>query len=241
MTALIYRILCLLLMASTCYPMLLGQSVAPSANYLEETILVKPLSSQSEENWKAETKDIIYFTEKRKKQVQEKKAPPILDDAGARALSIFILIVLGIIVVYFLLRQLLGMSQPSKNKKIAEHEGLAISLEKIEENLHEVVLSDYIQEAISAGHFVLAIRLYYLDVLKTLSSQRQIKWKRDKTNKDYLYEMQQSPFFVDFQDLTRIFEQCWYGNQPMDALTFQAIEPQFQHFMLALEPSKSSR
>jgi hypothetical protein len=93
--------------------------------------------------------------------------------------------------------------------------------------------SDYerrIQEAILAGQYRAAIRLYYLQTLALLAERHQIAWKMDKTNHDYLLELAGSPHRNGFADITRAFEYAWYGGMPLDGAAFQQAQTLFRQY-----------
>ncbi len=147
---------------------------------------------------------------------------------GSVVMKILIVIIAGI-ALFILIRLLLGLNSP-KNKKI-KHKVVALDIAKIEENLYESDLKDYIQQAIAQENFALAVRLYYLEVLKTLSLNNAIKWKKDKTNRDYLIEMLKSPLYKSFTEITFIFERIWYGDNDINHNEFKLIEPMFKDFI----------
>ncbi|MBI1225852.1 MAG: DUF4129 domain-containing protein [Bacteroidetes bacterium] len=97
-------------------------------------------------------------------------------------------------------------------------------IDKIEENLHEAELLDPIQRAIAAGDYPMAVRLYYLAVLKELSLKNHIQWKRDKTNGTYLRELAGSPLFATVQEVTLAFERVWYGKVALTRSDFDQLE-----------------
>jgi len=190
--------------------------------------------------WERVTKDIDYSsdTAKERKKKDEKKreqggeagggSSRFFEGGNASGIMKFIIIVLAVVVVALLLRSLLGLNKP-KNKKIKKVQ--AIDLERIEENIHEANLDDFIRQALEQQNFALAIRLYYLAILKELSLKNTIHWKKDKTNKDYLREMRQSDLFGDFRELTAIFERVWYGESPIQAREFHQLEPRFRRMI----------
>ena len=98
------------------------------------------------------------------------------------------------------------------------------------EDIHDIDYERQIQDAIAAHQYRLAVRLYYLYVLKTLSDSKQIDWKIDKTNHDYLSEMTGSPLSQPFSEMTRAFEYAWYGDRPLDETAFQRVQHSFQQF-----------
>lgn len=137
--------------------------------------------------------------------------------------------ILGIVVLVGLLVLLIvkmaggGDLFGPKNSKLKPAVSQA-ELDKIEENLHEAELLDPIQRAIAAGDYPLAVRLYYLSVLKELSVRNHIRWKRDKTNGAYLRELAGSSFFPTVQEVTLIFERIWYGKVELTKADFDQLE-----------------
>lgn len=110
-------------------------------------------------------------------------------------------------------------------KKLAKRD--EITLENIEENIHETELDYFIRKAKEQGNFALAVKLYYLSIIKELSVKKYIKWKRDKTNREYLQEIKQTDFHNPFQDLTYLFEIIRYGDGSIDEQEFYLVEPKF--------------
>ena len=129
----------------------------------------------------------------------------------------------------------------AKNKKIKRTTEEKIDIQKIEANIHEADLDYFTRQAKEAGDYNLAIRLYYLAILKELSLQKAIKWKVDKTNREYMQELRASAHFADFRSLTYVFEQAWYSNRLLDAASFEQLEPSFRSFIDGLTtPEKAT-
>lgn len=137
--------------------------------------------------------------------------------------------ILGIIILVGLLVLLIvkmangGPLFGPKNSKIKPSVSQT-EIDKIEENLHEAELTDPIQRAIAAGDYPMAVRLYYLAVLKELSLKNHIRWKRDKTNGVYLRELAGSPLFATVQQVTLAFERVWYGKVELTRPDFDQLE-----------------
>ena len=138
-------------------------------------------------------------------------------------LVIGILIALVFVILYFMLGKD-NLFKP-RSKKI---EALDLkSIEQIEENLEEYDVSHYLQQAIDNNQYRIAIRLHYLLIIKELSARKFIRWKRDKTNRNYLYETQDYPFANNFKMSTNIFEQIWYGERDVTEGDFTMIHSHF--------------
>ncbi len=115
------------------------------------------------------------------------------------------------------------MLQAPRNKQIAR-DGVEITLDNLDEYLHESDLDRFLREALAQRNYSLAVRLYYLQIIKNLSEKNAIKWSREKTNRDYLREMRGHSLAEPFREATRIYERVWYGNQALSAAEFAALE-----------------
>lgn len=142
-----------------------------------------------------------------------------------RAFAIIFLIAVAALVIIYILN---GQISTKANPKVKRRE---ITLENIEENIHETELERFIREAIQEKNYALAIRLYYLSVIKELSLKKRIKWKRDKTNGAYLRETRGSDVFTAFRELTNIFERIRYGDGQVQQEDFLNLEPKFKQLI----------
>ena len=136
-----------------------------------------------------------------------------------------ILAAIAALVIYLLMKaEVLTFLFPKK----AQSGGL--EYENLGENIHEINFDAAVDEAVNQRNFRLAVRLLYLQTLKHLTDAGRIDYKPDKTNRQYVYELVNSPYQVDFENLTRQFEFVWYGNFPVDEAQFGPIRHQFQAF-----------
>jgi hypothetical protein len=105
-------------------------------------------------------------------------------------------------------------------------------IHRVEQNLHKSDMEILIDNTLSEGNYMMVTRLYYLWAIKELSNKRLIKWKRDKTNRDYLRELRKTDLHKPFREVTRIFEEVWYGNRAeLGKEPFQAIEGKLKSFV----------
>lgn len=147
---------------------------------------------------------------------------------GLSGFSKIVLLILAVVGLAIFIRFLV-LSREEKvktNVKLSEANAHEV-LEHIEQNLDKANIASYIDQAINNGQYSLAIRLYYLDVVKALSGKNVIRWKKDKTNNDYIAEAKPSPFGNDFEAITRGFERIWYGNMILNQSDFNHIQPGF--------------
>lgn len=159
---------------------------------------------------------------------QERNSVQVNPELAAGILKFLAIVVLAVVLA-LILRGVLGLESSPRNKKIEpEGEESVISLEKIEENIHESNLDAYLRRALEQEEYALALRLYYLSILKELSIRKKIRWRREKTNRQYILEMKASPLSEAFEEVTRIFERAWYGNRSLGRSAYQALEPKFR-------------
>jgi len=97
------------------------------------------------------------------------------------------------------------------------------------ENIQELEIDAMLRNALAAGNYRLAIRIYFLGLLKKLDSGGHIRWKKDKTNRDYLSELYLAKhYFEEVQRLTLDYEQVWYGEHDLTLQHYQDVITSFQ-------------
>lgn len=129
------------------------------------------------------------------------------------------------LVIYLLTKaEVLGFLFPKKAQSSE------LDYENLAENIHEIDFDTAVDEAVTERNFRLAVRLLYLQTLKRLTDAGRIHYKPDKTNRQYVYELANSPLQADFEILTRQFEFVWYGDFPVDEARFGQLRQQFRQF-----------
>lgn len=125
------------------------------------------------------------------------------------------------------------MLQEPRNRSILRaKDGVEITEANLDQYLHETDLERFLRAALANGNYALAIRLYYLQVIKDLSERGAIKWAKEKTNRDYLREMRNHTQHDAFRTATRTFERVWYGNGGLSSDEFARMEPQFKSLLV---------
>ncbi len=92
-----------------------------------------------------------------------------------------------------------------------------------------------IQQALGDKNYRLAIRYYYLHILKLMSDREIIDWQLQKTNDDYLNEIDKQDIKRSFTKITRLYDHIWYGNFDIDQPKYQRAETAFTHLQKNLE------
>jgi hypothetical protein len=174
------------------------------------------------EKWEELTNDLDYPVSSR--PIEEEETRPARNWGPALKVAA---VIVSVALIAFMLSQLLSgksLFSPA-NRKIQTD--LHISLEDIEDNLLEADIPDHLREALRAGDYKMAIRLHYLALIQSLAHRRLIRWEREKTNGDYLRELQAHPLFADFREMTLVFERIWYGDRAVSEPDYRAIEARF--------------
>ncbi|WP_130734570.1 DUF4129 domain-containing protein [Flavobacterium sp. J27] len=128
-------------------------------------------------------------------------------------------------VIYLLVKLLVGQEGQwlfSKNKK------KIIVSEMVEENIHTINFNDIISKSKANKEYRVTIRYYYLWLLKSLSDNEIIEWDIEKTNSDYLYEIQSQIVRDNFKYLSYIYDYIWYGEFEINENDFLKAETVFQ-------------
>lgn len=103
----------------------------------------------------------------------------------------------------------------------------SILLTEDEEIINNKNINDLIEQAIKQKNYRLAVRYYYLLVLQKLQEKDLIEWQQQKTNEDYIKEIQQKTLIDKFKNLTYLYDFVWYGNFEINELEFAKVEANF--------------
>ncbi|KAB1067379.1 hypothetical protein F6U93_11070 [Tamlana haliotis] len=99
------------------------------------------------------------------------------------------------------------------------------------ENIENADIETLIKQAEKDTNYRLAIRYYYLLVLKTLSLNNLIKFEDDKTNAEYLSELHNTKLDKDFGYISYLYNYIWYGEFPLDIDSYNKAKSNFNNFL----------
>lgn len=211
--------------------------------YLESDLSKKEISKDT---WKAATEGLDY-TKKNKKKKKEPRdrsnrrrnnREPIFNpfdfSNGAADFFRFLFVLIAVSVGAFILFRIMGGKVILSNKRVRQSTDFNIE-ELDEETIKETELDRYLREAIQKKDYRLAIRIYYLEVLKQLTISRFISFKKDKTNREYINEMRPSTHYEGFREITLAFDKAWYGEKDITSNDFDAVSPKFQSLIKAVQ------
>ncbi|WET03782.1 DUF4129 domain-containing protein [Flavobacterium sp. YJ01] len=136
-----------------------------------------------------------------------------------------IAILVVIIVVYFIAK---NISNQEGKWIFGKSDKKTIFYSDAEKNIHLLDFEKLIKESIQNGEKRAAIRYYYLWLLKVMAQHNYIEWDIEKTNSDYLYELQQTAHKEEFTYLSYLYNYIWYGEFEIDDIRFNSTENRFK-------------
>lgn len=139
-----------------------------------------------------------------------------------------VLAVLAIVlVIYFIAKALINKEGQWIFGKNANKKNIIYS--DAEKNIHLLDFEKLIKESIDSGERRIAVRYYYLWLLKVMAQNHYIEWDLEKTNSDYLYELKQASHREEFTYLSYLYNYIWYGEFEIDENTFKKTENRFRN------------
>jgi hypothetical protein len=174
--------------------------------------------------------------EKNKADAPIKNMPTIPWDSSVLHIIAYVIVIALILgIVYYFTKDL---RFSARVKPVAQP---AQDLAATVENIEHIEVATALQKALAEGNFKLAIRLYYLDLLKKLNERAYIVWKKDKTNHNYLMELYTKGFyFDDIRKLTLAYELVWYGEHTLQNETYQKLFSEFEAIFQKINTSAAA-
>jgi hypothetical protein len=172
-----------------------------------------------------------YVPEKKKEvkeQVQNNARGPSFFDSKGFSIFLWVIVIgafLGIL-VWFL--QTNNLIQSRQNRKVNQQSSAAE--EEMGDNIFEMKFPTMIERAKQSGNYALAIRLHYLQTIRSMNDKGLIQYKLDKTNMDYIFGLYNTAHYDSFFAITRMYEFAWYGEYPVDINQYEKIESKFNQF-----------
>lgn len=127
---------------------------------------------------------------------------------------------LFILIKFFLNVNATGLVHSKTNNAI-------VALSEEEHIIKNEDIDQLIQNALKENNHRLAIRYYYLLILRQLSDKKLIDWQLQKTNDDYINELQKEEIKNPFSHITLLYDYIWYGNFAIDEAKFRKAESKF--------------
>lgn len=191
------------------------------------------------EKWKDLTRNLDYNEkeeppppppEEEKPRPEPLKMPSLKIESDAVKTVLFVLLisVLATFIIWALLQRPESVPKDDDKSLLWEEEPNVkeIKVDAFRENLNKLLAEkDYRR----------ALRVYYLLMLKLMDEKKLIDWKIEKTNAEYLYELNDQAFIDTFRQITLTYEKVWYGEKTYSEATMMDYLHIFETFSKELE------
>jgi len=141
---------------------------------------------------------------------------------------VLLLILLFILIKFFLNVNANALKQAKKNEAL-------VALSEEEHIIMNEDIQQLIQQALQDKNYRLAIRYYYLYILQLMTDKKIISWELQKTNYDYLNEIEVQELKRPFSTITRWYDYIWYGNFDIDETKYKKAETDFESLQKTLK------
>lgn len=132
---------------------------------------------------------------------------------------------IALVALYFILRFFLKVN--ARNIVEGKTNKAIVHISEDDELLLNQDLKALIKEAVENKDYRLAIRYYYLFNLQKLTDKELIVWQQEKTNEDYIREIQNETIKPTFIKTTRLYDFVWYGNFNINESEFNKAQVLF--------------
>ena len=143
------------------------------------------------------------------------------------------LVIIG--VLFFLGWLFMNVSPRSMFSKFQQKDNVLMSEDQ--EIIENQDISELIEKALQDKNYRLAIRYYYLSVLKKMMDAELIHWESQKTNRDYYAELQDPLLKKKFSIITRIYDFIWYGSFDINEISYLESAIKFKDINQLIERS----
>lgn len=180
------------------------------------------------------------FTEKIPKPKEDKKPrkvekeEPSFDFMAWMPVLKYLLIGILVLVLAYLVYRLVIVGNGQSNQT---NETL-ISWETDPDKIAFEQLEAWLQKALAEQQFAYAVRVLFLMVLKDFSKREIIIWKRNKTNRDYLFEIRERELARSFRQMAHAFDASRYGNYQVNRQAFDLVQAEFNRIQIILKPQQ---
>ncbi len=146
-------------------------------------------------------------------------------------LEYIIYALMGILVIYLLVRVFINEKFTAIFSKKAKS---IVDVDLSEHHIEAIDLDALMNAALKQKDYRLAVRYQFLRILKLLSQKHIIEWHFDKTNVDYTKEIKEVRLQTAFQKASYLYENIWYGEQPIDEQAYAKTTSRFDTLNLLI-------
>lgn len=221
--------------ADTAYLAAVEDSVYANVRYTQ-TPRDLPVTRQESENayrkesfdkdeWKKIVGTTSYDEKSRKEEPRKKGTMPnfSIDPSVVKVIGYTVIFGLLGYLIYLFIKQ--AIKDP--NRKVPELAHLFTD-QTNPEHVADLDLESLLREALAQNNMRVAVRLYYIKLLKHLNHEGFIRWEKNKTNRDYANELVSMGFSNQFKKIMIAYEYVWYGERTPSMEEFKLLEGTFK-------------
>jgi len=138
-------------------------------------------------------------------------------------------VILFLLVIYFIFRAVVNKEGTWVFGKSSDKSIIPVT--DIENNIHATNFKALISEAEANNNYRLAIRYYYLWLLKQLTQEELIEYDVEKTNSDYQNEITSKAIKEEFSYTSYLYNYIWYGEFDVNQEQFSKAKHAFINFL----------
>ena len=142
-------------------------------------------------------------------------------------------VLLFVLVVYFIFRAIVNKEGTWVFGKSSDKSIIPVT--DIEANIHATDFKTLIAEAEENSNYRLAVRYYYLWLLKKLSTAEIIHYDVEKTNNDYRNEIEALEVKKEFTYTSYLYNYIWYGEFDVNDEQFDKAKRAFVSFIKSIK------
>ena len=225
----------------TCITSIVAQQDTTAVVYDTSSVQIKEITDEDLKSYKEDSSFDYEIEEKKEKNTWFKDIKAWLSsilytffkwlfgaEKAVGALSFFLRIIpylllillIFILIKFFINTNIRRLNNSKKNQNI-------VSLSEEEQIIKNENIEDLITNAVKEKNYRLAIRYYYLLILKLMSEKKIISWELQKTNNDYIHEINKTELRKKFTHITRMYNYIWYGDFPVNESKYKIVALDF--------------
>lgn len=142
-------------------------------------------------------------------------------------------VILFILVIYFIFRAVVNKEGSWVFGKSSDKNIIPVT--DLETNIHATNFLELITDAEHNLNYRLAIRYYYLWLLKKLATADLINYDVEKTNSDYKQEIENQQLKDEFNYTSYLYNYIWYGEFDVNDEQFNKAKQAFVKFINSIK------
>jgi hypothetical protein len=181
-----------------------------------------PAIEKLEHRLKADPKFRDSLINAENKELRDERDNSVLNQPWFNLLIWVIIIgIFGAAIIYFLAQNKISIFSKTSEATASEEES------EEHEDIFRISYSKHIQNAEKEKNYRVAIRLMFLQTLKSMSEAGIIHYQPDLTDLDYLQQLSQSKYYNEFFNVMRSYEYVWYGKFDISTERYATVKNDF--------------